>query len=392
MLPLEGLTVLSLEQAVAAPFATRQLADLGARVIKIERPGTGDFARGYDDRVRGYASYFVWLNRSKESLSLNLKHPEAIKILNTLIAQSDVFVQNLAPGAAERLHLGAEELTDRYPRLIVCGISGYGSNGPYRDKKAYDLLIQAETGLVSITGTKDCPVKVGISAADIAAGMYAYSGILTALYMRERTGKGTTLEISLFEALGEWMSQPIYFAAYGGASPARTGSNHASIAPYGPYETSDGEQIFLGIQNEREWHRFCDRVLSRPELAGNPHFASNIKRVAHRQELDRAIRDVFHQLRMADIIERLECSQIAYAHMNSLLDFWDHPQLEERHRWRDVDSPVGPLRTLMPPITIEGVEPRMDPIPSLGQHTDAILQSLGYDATEIDDLRTHHTI
>lgn len=366
MLPLEGITIISIEQAVAAPFATRQLADLGARVVKIERPGVGDFARAYDETVRGMASHFVWLNRSKESLTLDLKHPEARPIVQQLLEDADVFIQNLAPGATERLGLGAEVLSQHYGRLIVCDVSGYGASGPYRDKKAYDLLVQCETGLVSVTGTPETPSKVGISIADTAAGMYAFTGILTALYQRERTGKGTVLEVSLFEALGEWMGYAAYFAAYGGTPPPRTGASHATIAPYGPFRAGDGKQVNLGLQNEREWARFCALVLEQPEMATDPHFDSNARRVANREGLHALIDAVFSQLTIEQVIARLDRAQIANARMNEMQEFWDHPQLQARGRWREVDSPVGPLKALLPPVTMRDLEPRIDPIPALG--------------------------
>lgn len=392
MLPLEGITVVSLEQAVAAPFATRQLADLGARVIKIERPGTGDFARGYDRTVHGLSSHFVWLNRSKESLSLDLKHPAASEILSRLLAQADVFVQNLSPGAAARLGLGATELTARYPRLIVCDISGYGSSGPYRDKKAYDLLVQCETGLVSVTGTAETPSKTGISTADISAGMYGFSGILTALYSRERTGRGASMEVSLFESLGEWMGYPAYFAAYGGAPPPRTGASHATIAPYGPFPTAGGTEINLGIQNERKWVRFCEEVIERAELTADERFSSNPARVAHRHALSQEITAAFSQLSADEVEERLDRAQIANARMRSMQEFWDHPQLQARDRWREVGSPAGPLQALLPPVTMPGVEPRMDPIPSVGEHTESVLRSLGYTDEEIGRLRSEWAV
>ena len=387
MLPLEGVTVVSLEQAVAAPFATRQLADLGARVIKVERPGVGDFARGYDTTVRGLASHFVWLNRSKESLTLNLKEEGAKEVLRRLLQGADVFVQNLAPGAVERLGFGAEELRGADPRLIHCGISGYGKGGPYTQKKAYDLLVQCETGLVSITGTPETPSKVGISIADIAAGMYAYSGILAALLRRERAGEGATLEISMLEALGEWMGFPAYFSGYGGEEPRRSGSSHAAIAPYGPFECGDGEVIFLGIQNEREWENFCDAVLGQPALAGDDRFASNSERVANRDALHREIEVILEGITSEEAIERLEAAKIANARMRTVGDFIDHPQLEARERWRRFESPVGPLRALLPPATMEGTEPIMAPIPDLGEHTDGILAELGYDDAAITTLR-----
>ncbi len=387
MLPLEGVTVVSLEQAVAAPFATRQLADLGARVIKVERPDVGDFARGYDTTVKGMASHFVWLNRSKESLTLNLKEAGAKEVLRRLVRGVDVFVQNLAPGAAERLGFGAEELRGEDPRLIHCAISGYGKGGPYTQKKAYDLLVQCEAGLVSITGTPETPSKVGISIADIAAGMYAYSGILAALLRRERAGEGATLEVSMLEALGEWMGFPAYFAGYGGEEPKRSGASHAAIAPYGPFECGDGEVIFLGIQNEREWESFCEAVLGQPALAGDGRFASNSERVANRDDLHEEIEAIFRGISSEEAIERLEAAKIANARMRTVGDFLDHPQLAARGRWREFGSPAGPLHALLPPATIEGTEPVIAPIPNVGEHTDDILAELGYDEDAVATLR-----
>ncbi len=383
MLPLEGITVVSLEQAVAAPFATRQLADLGARVIKIERPGDGDFARGYDATVRGMSSHFVWLNRSKESLTLDLKRPEAKLVLHRLLERADVFVQNLAPGATERLGFSTPELRKKYPRLIICDLSGYGSSGPCRDKKAYDLLIQAETGLISITGTEQTPSKVGISIADISCGMYAYTGILTALLVRSRTGEGIALETSLFDSLAEWMSYAAYYTSYGGSAPPRTGASHATIAPYGPSLSGDNKVVYLGLQNEREWKKFCEVVLESPQLFSDPRFDSNAKRVQNRQQLDLVMQDVFRKLTAAEIIARLESAQIANARMNTVQEFVDHPQLEARKRWGTVDSPVGPLQALLPPVTMENVEPVMNEIPALGQQTRAILAELGFDSETI---------
>jgi itaconate CoA-transferase len=387
MLPLADITVVALEQAVAAPFATRQLADLGARVIKIERPGLGDFSRRYDETVNGLSSHFVWLNRSKESLTLDLKQESAREVLRHLLASADVFVQNLAPSAAARLGFDADTLRAAHPRLIVCDISGYGATGPYRDKKAYDLLVQCETGLVSITGTPEAPAKAGISVADIAAGMYAYSGILAALLRRERAGHGAALEVSLFEALGEWMSYPAYYAAYSGAPPARTGTSHATIAPYGPFTTGDGQQVHLGIQNEHEWEAFCTLVLRQSDLARDARFATNSARVAHRPQLHAVIEAVLAALTSAEVIARLDQAGIANARMNTVLEFWSHPQLRARDRWREVDSPAGPLRALLPPVTMTGVAPRMDPIPAVGQHTEPILRSLGYTDDDIAALR-----
>ncbi|MCY4076724.1 MAG: CaiB/BaiF CoA-transferase family protein [Acidobacteria bacterium] len=378
--PLDGVTVVALEQAVAAPFATRQLADLGARVVKVERPGVGDFARGYDATVQGLSSHFVWLNRSKESLTLDLKRPEAREVVGRLIDRADVFVQNLAPGAADRLGLDAGTLRGRRPRLVVCNVSGYGATGPYRDKKAYDLLVQAEAGLVSITGTPDQVVKSSISVADIAAGMYAYSGVLTALFRRERTGEGATIEVSMLEALGEWMGFPLYYTMYGGSPPPRSGARHAAIAPYGPFAGADGETVFLGLQNEREWVRFCAEVLERPEFATDPRFDANARRVANRDALEAAIRDVFANLSAEEIVARLDAAQIANGRMNSVAQLADHPQLRARDRWCEVPSSAGPLRATLPPATLDGAEPRMDAIPQVGEHSEAILAELGYAA------------
>jgi crotonobetainyl-CoA:carnitine CoA-transferase CaiB-like acyl-CoA transferase len=392
MLPLKGVTVVAIEQAVAAPFATRQLADLGARVIKIERPDEGDFARAYDTTVKGLSSYFVWLNRSKESLALDLKRREAQDVLARLLERADVFVQNLAPGADDRLGTAAAVLRARYPRLVICTISGYGSSGPYAQKKAYDLLVQSEVGLISITGTEDTPSKVGISIADIAAGMYAYTGVLTALFARASSGHGTAIEVSLFDALAEWMGFATYYTAYGGSPPARSGPHHASIAPYGPFPSRDGDQIYLGIQNAREWARFCGDVLRRLDLADDDRFRSNSLRVEHRRALHDAIDDVFRSLSTTEIIERLESARIAFARMNSVAEFVDHPQLSARGCWREIESPVGLLRALVPPVRMEDVEPAMGAVPSLGQHSDAILEELGFDAATIARWRKEGTI
>ena len=379
MLPLKGVTVIALEQAVAAPFATRQLADLGARVIKIERPGDGDFARGYDTTVNGMSSHFVWLNRSKESLTLDLKQPAAQQVLKRLLTASDVFIHNLAPGAVDRLGFDTPALKAQCPRLIVCQITGYGSSGPYADRKAYDLLIQSETGLLSITGSDDTPSKVGISVADIAAGMYAYSGVLTALLTREQTGHAPALEVSLFDALGEWMGYPLYYATYSGAAPPRSGPRHAAIAPYGPYAAGDGKPVYLAIQNEREWARFCDAVLGSPDLARDARFATNSARVEHRQALDAILAARFTPLSSEALIERLDAAGIANARMNTVAEFADHPQLAARGRWRTVGSPAGQIRALAPPVIMEHVEPEMNPVPAVGQHTEPILKSLGID-------------
>lgn len=378
MLPLEGIVVVALEQAVAAPFATRQLADLGARVIKVERAG-GDFARDYDTTVNGMASHFVWLNRNKESVVLDLKSDEGRRTMDKLLARADVFLQNLAPGAAERLGFGAEELRSRHPRLIVGDLSGYGSDGPYRDKKAYDLLVQCEAGLVSITGGRDEPAKSGISVADIAGGMYAYTGVLTALYERERTGEGSAFEVSLLDALAEWMGFPYYYTVYGGTSPARTGARHAAIAPYGPFSTGGGAQVFLAVQNDREWRKLCEEVLALPELVKDPRFATNPDRVDNERELTAAIETAFAELAADEVVARLDRAQIANARMRTVEEFADHPQLADRNRWHEVDSPVGPVRALQPPVTLAGRAPRMDRIPDVGEHTDAVLAELDDD-------------
>ena len=391
-LPLHGITVVTIEQAVAAPFATRQLADLGARVIKIERPDGGDFARSYDTTVKGLSSYFVWLNRSKESLTLDLKKPSAPEVLAKLLAMADVFVENLAPGAAERLNLGGEALRRRYPRLIACSVSGYGASGPYAAKKAYDLLVQSEVGLISLTGTEAHPSKVGISVADIAAGMYAYSGILAALYARTSSGRGAVVRTSLFDALGEWMSAPAYYTAYGGTAPPRSGAHHASIAPYGPYDTRAGGPVYFAIQNPREWTRFCRDVLRRPDMEDDDRFRTNRYRVRHRQALDDAIARVFSELTSEEVVARLESSGIANAKLGSIGDFPEHPQLHARDRWREIDSPAGLLRALVPPVEMTGVEAAMGAVPSLGQHTDAILAELGFDADLIAGWRKEGAI
>jgi itaconate CoA-transferase len=396
MQPLQGITVVTLEHAIAAPFATRQLADLGARVIKIERPGSGDFARGYDQRVRGLASHFVWTNRSKESLTLDVKHPEAAKVLERLVLEkADVVVQNLAPGAAARLGIGFEALSPRKPGLIVCDISGYGDDpvnpGPYRDKKAYDLLIQSEAGFVSVTGTPDEPCKAGPSIADIAAGMYAYTNILAALMQRSQTGRGQRIDISMLESLAEWTSYPLYYAFEGAAPPPRTGASHATIYPYGPFPAGDGGTVMLGLQNEREWASFCATVLQQPALATDPRFTANFKRVAERVALRQIIVDAFASLTVAQVVERLEQAQIANAQVNTMAEVWAHPQLQARGRWTEVGSPQGPLPAMLPPGTWE-TGPRMDPVPALGEHTDAILTELGYAAGDITALRAAQAI
>lgn len=374
--PLSGLVVVSLEHAIAAPFATRQLADLGARVIKIERPGVGDLARGYDHTVKGLASHFIWTNRGKESIELDVRSPEGNRVLHQLVDRADVLVQNLAPGAANRLGIGADTLRTTHPSLITCDISGYGSGGPYSDKKAYDLLIQCEAGLLSITGTNDAPAKVGISIADICAGTYAYSGILTALIDRERTGRGANLEISMLEALGEWMGYADYYSRYGGTAPARAGASHATIAPYGPFTASDGEVVNLGLQNEREWAAFCAVVLENPDIENDPRFSTNADRVANRTELDVLIAGVTANVTSAELIKRLEDAGIAYARQRTMAEFAEHPQLVARDRWRRFDTPVGEIQGLRPPVTVHGIDLPMRAVPALGEHTHRILEWL----------------
>lgn len=385
--PLDGITVVSLEHAIAAPFCTRQLADLGARVIKVERPGAGDFARAYDSRAKGLASHFAWVNRSKESLTLDLKHPGALQVLKDLLVRADVLVQNLAPGAAERMGLGHAALRDAHPRLVVCDISGYGNDGPYRDKKAYDLLIQSEAGFLSVTGTPDEPCKAGISIADIAAGMYAYTGVLAALLQRQKTGTGSHVDVSMLEALGEWMGFPMYYAYEGAEPPPRSGASHATIYPYGPFPAGDGRTVMLGLQNEREWKAFCDKVLLQPQLAADPRFESNSQRNANREALRGVILEVFSALDAEQVIARLDEAQIANAHVNAVADVWQHPQLLARERVASVGSPAGPLQALLPPGVHSAFDYRMDPIPAVGEHTEAILRELGRSPEEVAALR-----
>ena len=387
--PLDGITVVSLEHAVAAPFCTRQLADLGARVIKVERPGSGDFARGYDQRVEGQSSHFTWVNRSKESLALDVKQPQAKQALLDLLKTADVLVQNLAPGAAARMGLSYTALKAHNPKLIVCDISGYGADGPYRDKKAYDLLIQSEAGFLSVTGTPETPSKSGISVADIAAGMYAYTNILSALLLRGKTGSGSHIDVSMLEAMGEWMGYPLYYAYDGAPPPPRTGASHASIYPYGPFVAGDGKTVMLGLQNEREWKAFCDTVLQLPAVASDARFCSNAQRNAHREALQALILQTFAALTAAQVVERLEAAGIANARVNDMADLWQHPQLQARQRWRTVGTPAGEVPALLPPGVNSAFDYRMDPIPAVGQHNASILAELGWSAEQIAALATN---
>ena len=392
MRPLDGITVLAFEHAVAAPVCTRHLADLGARVIKIERPGAGDFARGYDKRVNGLSSYFAWANRSKESLTLDIKHPDARPILDGLIERADVIVQNLAPGAAARLGLSYEALSPKHPRIVVCDVSGYGADGPYRDKKAYDLMVQAEAGLLSVTGTPESMARAGFSAADTSAGMYAYSSVLAALLLRERTGKGSHIDVAMFETLAEWMGNPMYYT-YGGQPPApRTGAFHPSVVPYGPFPVGDGRTVMMGLQNEREWATFCREVIGNAALEKDPRFASNTLRTENRAALEALIGEVFGGLTADELEARLDRANLATARVNTPADLWQHPQLQARGRWREVASPVGPVASLLPPGSNSAFEPRMDPIPALGEHTDGILAELGFDAARIAALRAAQVV
>lgn len=385
--PLDGITVVALEHAIAAPFCTRQLAEMGARVIKIERPQVGDFARGYDSRVKGLASHFVWTNRSKESLTLDLKHQQAQEILMRLLSQSDVLVQNLAPGAAARLGLSYDKLSAQYPRLIVCDISGYGEDGPFRDKKAYDLLIQSESGFLSVTGTPEQPAKAGCSIADIAAGMYAYTHILAALMHRQSTQRGASIDVSMLESMVEWMGYPLYYAFEGATPPPRAAAAHATIYPYGPFQAGDGQSVMLGLQNEREWESFCKEVLFRPELLKDARFSNNAARAKHRDTLGAIIDQVFSSLTAAEVVSRLESAQIANARVNEMKDVWNHTQLRARGRWTSVQSPVGEIPALLPPGKSSAFDPSIRAIPELGQHTDTLLAELGYSESEISELR-----
>ncbi len=391
-LPLAGVTVVSIDQAVAAPFAARQLGDLGARVIKVERPDGGDFARGYDKAVAGQSAYFVWLNRNKESLTLDLKQPQAQQILHALIARADVFIQNLAPGATERMGFGAAALRAQRPELIVCDISGYGASGPYAQKKAYDLLIQSEAGVLSVTGTDASPCKVGISIADIATGMHAYSAILAALYRRAVTGEGAQIEVPMFDSLVEWNSHPVYYTHYSGRAPRRSGPDHATIVPYGKFDCADGRSVMLGLQNEREWAVFCDKVLGRPELARDARYDSNTRRTERRAEMMEIFNAVFSTLTAAQLIERLDAAGIANGRLNTPDEVWAHPQLQARERWREVTHPGGSMHAVLPPATFADFEAQMRPVPSLAQHTDAILAELGFDARAIAELRAQKAV
>ncbi|MEW2488118.1 CaiB/BaiF CoA-transferase family protein [Streptomyces sp. NPDC048411] len=387
-LPLDGITVVAVEQAVAAPFATRQLADLGARVIKIERPDGGDFARGYDTAARGLASHFVWCNRGKESLAIDLKDPRGLAVVRRLVADADVFVQNLAQGAAARLGLDAATLCAAHPRLVAVDISGYGADGPYAHKRAYDMLVQCEAGLVSVTGTPGQPVKAGVPAADIAAAMYAFSGVLAALLRRATTGLGGPVEISMLEALTEWMGHPLHLRMHGGETPARTGLAHPVIAPYDAFETADGEQLLLSVQNDREWRRLTEQVLGRPELADDPDFATNTARTAHRERTDAVVAEALATLTAKEALAGLDAAGIACARLNTVADVAAHPQLAARDRWREVESPVGALRAMLPPITLPGgAEPRMGAVPALGEHTEALLRAAGMTDEQTAELR-----
>jgi itaconate CoA-transferase len=392
MRPLDGITVIALEHVIAAPFCTRQLADLGARIIKIERPGDGDFARGYDTQVEGLSSHFVWVNRSKESITLDLKQDSALAILKSLLKTADVFIQNLAPGAAARMGLTPEALQEDNPGLILCSISGYGNDGPYRDKKAYDLLIQSEAGFLSVTGTPETPSKAGNSIADIAAGMYAYTNILAALLQRGKTGKGTVIDISMLEALSEWMSFPMYYAYKGANPPSRNGASHATIYPYGPFKAGDGKTVMLGLQNEREWAQFCEIVLENPALTQDDRFDRNFKRNEKRTELLQIINVCFSQITAEQLIARLEKAQIANAHLNDMEGLWKHEQLKARKRFTEVGSPKGPIAAMLPPGINDSYDYRMDSVPAVGEHTDAILSEMGISSAEIEALRARGAI
>ena len=392
MKPLSGITVVSMEHAIAAPFCSRQLADLGARVIKVERPEVGDFARNYDQRVAGMSSHFVWTNRSKESLTLDIKQPLALQAIMSLLKTADVFIQNLAPGAASRLGLGYENLKKINPRLIVCDISGYGNDGPFRDKKAYDLLIQSEAGFLSVTGTHETPSKAGNSIADISAGMYAYTNILSALLLRNQTQEGSHIDVSMLESLSEWMGFPLYYAYQGASPPPRNGASHATIYPYGPFPVGKNDTVMLGLQNEREWQVFCEKVLFQAELAQDPRFSNNSQRNENRNALKAIIDQCFSALTITQVEERLDLAQIANARMNDMAGLWNHEQLTARNRWQSVGSPVGEIPALLPPGKNSAFEYRMGPIPAIGEHTEQILTELGFSSEQIKELRASKAI
>lgn len=375
-LPLAGIRVVALEQAVAAPFCSRQLADMGADVVKVERPDRGDFARDYDDALNGLSAYFAWLNRGKRSITLDLKQPRDHHVFTTLLSRADVFIHNLAPGAVERLGFGYEPLNAQWPRLIWCGISGYGPDGPYHQRKAYDLLVQAESGVISLTGTPDSPAKVGISLADIASGLYGYSSILAALLNRERTGRGDRIDISMLECLTEWMMPPIYVWLGTGQAPGRTGVRHNMIAPYGAYACADG-MVYFSVQNEREWQRFCSEILSLPALANDPRFATNASRVRNRLELEGLIEEGLRSRSRSEILLLLDRARIANSQVNDVAGAAQHPQLAARRRWVDVDSPVGTIPALVPPHNLRHAPASMRRVPALGEHTREILNELG---------------
>jgi itaconate CoA-transferase len=384
-LPLEGITVVALEQAVAGPLATRQLADLGARVIKIERREVGDFARGYDHAVHGTSSYFFWLNRGKESVTLDLKHQRGREVLRRLLERADALVHNLAPGALERIGYDEPSVRVRHPRLVVCGLNGYGSEGPHAGRRAYDLLVQGEVGIPSVTGTPEEGVRVGMSISDIAAGMYAFGSVLAALYHRQRTGRGAWLEVTLLDALTEWVSNALYLDLHGGVPPVRVAFAHPTLAPYGRYACADGD-IAIGVQNDREWVRLATVLLERPELGSDERYATNIARTARREEVDRMVGEAVGRLSEAEAIERLEEAGVAYGRLNDMAHLAQHPQFAARGRWTDVEVPGGRARALRPPLALDGRDAPMDAVPALGQHTDAVLGWLGYDGDAVERL------
>jgi crotonobetainyl-CoA:carnitine CoA-transferase CaiB-like acyl-CoA transferase len=375
-LPLTGVRVLALEQAVAAPFCSRQLADMGADVIKVERPDGGDLARAYDGALNGVSAYFAWLNRGKRSIVLDLKEPRDHETCARLLARADVFIHNLAPGAVERMGFGYDQLTARHPRLIWCGISGYGPDGPQRDKKAYDLLVQAEAGVVSMTGTPEAPAKVGVSIADIGAGLYGYSSILTALINPARPGPGERIDISMLECLTEWMMPPLYVFQGTGEVPGRVGVRHNMVAPYGAYACANGA-VLLAVQNDREWRRLCSEVLVSPALADDERFATNERRVTNRVELERLIEDRFRTHTAAEVTDWLTHADIPTGAMNDVPAVAAHPQLAARQRWATVDSPGGPIPALLPPHNLQHAPPRMGAVPALGEHSAEIRAELG---------------